>query len=134
MLDEMGGGLQGGTTSIGDADIDDLLVRQCDTEVPIPRQLEDSTVQNPRIYSLNDLQSMALQLVCRFLDKYIANPDSAGQHLQYVGGPGGTGKSGIVDAVRDIFTARGQLHHLQVTGTSGSAAAQIGGTIHGQTV
>ncbi|KAH6883841.1 hypothetical protein B0T10DRAFT_376515, partial [Thelonectria olida] len=79
-------------------------------------------------YTLNDLQSMALQLVCRFLGKYIANPDSAGQHLQYVGGPGGTGKSRIVDALRDVFTTRGQPHHIQITGTSGSAAAQIGGT------
>ncbi|KJZ68594.1 hypothetical protein HIM_12014 [Hirsutella minnesotensis 3608] len=79
---------------------------------------------------LNEMDggSMALQLVCRFLDRYIANPDSAGQHLQYVGGPGGTGKSRVVDALRGVFTARGQPHHLQITGTSGSAAAQIGGT------
>lgn len=148
MLDEMEGGLQGRTTSIADADIDDLLVRQCDTEIPIPIQHEYPETQNPRMfvevgptrgfeelgllavssYSLNDLQSMALQLLCRFLDKYIANPDSAGQHLQYVGGPGGTGKSRIVDALRDVFTARGQPHHLHITGTSGSAAAQISGT------
>ncbi|KAM4063877.1 ATP-dependent DNA helicase PIF1 [Hirsutella rhossiliensis] len=110
MLNEMEGGVQGDTTSIGDADTDDLLVRQCDADIPIPRQLEDSAVQRPRMvvevgssrgfvelgllaassYTLNDLQSMALQL--------------------YVGGPGG------------------QPHHLQITGTSGSAAAQIGGT------
>lgn len=148
MLDAIEGSVQGDTTSIGDADIDDLLVRQCDTDVPIPRQLGDSAVQSPRMsvevgstrgfveighlaascYTLNDLQSMALQLMCRFLDKYIANPDSTGQHLQYVGGPGGTGKSRIVDALRDVFAARGQAHHLQITGTSGSAAAQIGGT------
>ncbi|KAJ3454832.1 hypothetical protein MRS44_013432 [Fusarium solani] len=148
MLDEMEGGIQGGTTSIGGADVDDLLVRQCDTEIPIPRQHGYPVTQNPRMfvevgpargfvelgllaassYTLNDLQSMALQLVCRFLDNYIANPDSAGQHLQYVGGPGGTGKSRIVDALREVFTARAQPHHLQVTGTSGSAAAQIGGT------
>ncbi|KAG7424356.1 ATP-dependent DNA helicase PIF1 [Fusarium oxysporum f. sp. raphani] len=148
MLDEMEGGLQCGTTSTGNADIDDLLVRHCDTEIPIPRQDEDPVIQGPRIfldvdltksfvemghlaassYTLNDLQSMALQLVCSFLDKYAANPDSAGQHLQYIGGPGGTGKSRIVDALRYVFAARGQPHHLQITGTSGSAAAQIGGT------
>jgi hypothetical protein len=148
MLNEMEGVVQGGTTSIGNADVDDLLVRQCDTDIPIPRPPEDSVVQSPRMfvevgstggfaelgllaasrYTLNDLQSMALQLVCRFLDNYTANPDSADQHLQYVGGPGGTGKSRIVDALRDVFTARGQPHHLHITGTSGSAAAQIGGT------
>ncbi|KAJ3568908.1 hypothetical protein NPX13_g6264 [Xylaria arbuscula] len=148
ILNEMEGGARSNTTLLGDTDIDDLLVRQCDTDVPILRQLEDPSVQSPRMfvsvgstrgflelgllaattYTLNDLQSMALQLVCQFLDKYIANPDSAGQHLQYVGGPGGTGKSRIVDALRDVFAARGQSHHLQITGTSGSAAAQIGGT------
>ena len=148
MLNEMEGRIQSGTTPIGNADIDDLLVRQCDADIPIPRELEYSEVQNPRMcvevgptrgftelgllaassHTLNDLQSMALQLVCRFLDKYIANPDSAGQHLQYIGGPGGTGKSRVVDALRDVFTARGQPHQLQITGTSGSAAAQIGGT------
>ncbi|KAM6514313.1 hypothetical protein FALCPG4_015463 [Fusarium falciforme] len=142
MLDEMEGGLQCGTTSTGNVDIDDLLVRHCDTEIPIPRQDEDPVIQGPRIfldvdltksfvemghlaassYTLNDLQSMALQLVCSFLDKYAANPDSTGQHLQYIGGPGGTGKSRIVDALRYVFAARGQPHHLQMTGTSGSVA------------
>ncbi|KAG7408961.1 ATP-dependent DNA helicase PIF1 [Fusarium oxysporum f. sp. raphani] len=148
MLNEIEGGVQGGTTSIGNTDIDDLLVRQCDADIPIPRQLETSQATNPRMlvelgpvggftelglraastYTLNGLQSMALQLVCRFLDKYIDHPDSAGQNLQYVGGPGGTGKSRIVDALRDVFAARGQPHHPQITGTSGSEAAQIGGT------
>ena len=79
-------------------------------------------------YTLNYLQNMALQLVCRFLDKYTADSDSAGQHLQYTGGPGGTGKSRIIDALKDVFAAEGQPHLLQVTGTPGSAVAHIGGT------
>ncbi|XP_044718870.1 PIF1-like helicase domain-containing protein [Hirsutella rhossiliensis] len=79
-------------------------------------------------FTLNYLQTMALQLVCVFLDKYTADPDSAGQHLQYTGGPGGTGKSRIIDALKGVFAARDQPHLLQITGTSGSSAAQIGGT------
>lgn len=79
-------------------------------------------------YTLNHLQTMALQLVCSFLDRYTACPDSAAQHLQYTGGPGGTGKSRIIDALKDVFAARAQRHLLQITGTSGSAAARIGGT------
>ncbi|KAI1289117.1 hypothetical protein F5Y03DRAFT_401269 [Xylaria venustula] len=71
---------------------------------------------------------MALQLLCRVLDKCTVNPDSTGQHLQYIGGPGGTEKSKIINALRYVFAARGQPHLLQITGTSGSAAAQIGGT------
>ena len=140
MLNAMESGPQ---ASIVDSDIDDLLVRQCVTEISIPRQLHDSAAGNPRMlvevgptrgfmelgllagssYTLNDLQSLALQLVCLFLDRHIANPDSAGQHLQYVGGPGGTGKSRIMEALQHVFAARGQLHYLQITGTSGSAAA-----------
>ncbi|KAH8751083.1 hypothetical protein F5883DRAFT_578518, partial [Diaporthe sp. PMI_573] len=50
MLNEMEGGIQGGTTSVGNVDIDDLLVRQCDTDIPIPRRLEDSDVQSPRMF------------------------------------------------------------------------------------
>ncbi|KAM4058291.1 PIF1-like helicase [Hirsutella rhossiliensis] len=42
--------------------------------------------------------------------------------------PGGTGKSRIIDALKDMFAARNQPHLLQITGTSGSSAAQIGGT------
>ncbi|KAM4063402.1 PIF1-like helicase [Hirsutella rhossiliensis] len=79
-------------------------------------------------FTLNYLQTVALQLVCAFLDRYTAHQDSAGQHLQYTGGPGGTGKSRIIDALKDVFAARNQPHLLQITGTSGSSAAQIGGT------
>ncbi len=71
---------------------------------------------------------MALQLICRFLDKYTANPNTTDQHLQYIGGPGGTGKSRIIDAFKHVFAGTGQQHLLQMTGSSGSMAAQIGGT------
>ncbi|KAH7012016.1 hypothetical protein B0J12DRAFT_747323 [Macrophomina phaseolina] len=148
MLDEIESGPQSAAHSTGEADIDDMLARHYDTEIPLPRQGQDPVVQGPQILvdispatsfvesgrlaasncTLNYLQGMALQLVCRFLDKYTADPDSAGQHLQYIGGPGGTGKSRIIDALKYVFAARSQLHLLQITGTSGSAAAQIGGT------
>lgn len=80
------------------------------------------------VFAMNHLQAMALQLVCAFLDRYTVSQDTTGQHLQYVGGPGGTGKSRIIDALKDVFTARGQSHLLQITGTSGSSAAHVGGT------
>ncbi|EXV00919.1 hypothetical protein X797_005933 [Metarhizium robertsii] len=134
--------------STGNADIDDILVRHDDTEIPLPRHSQNPVVQGPQMvvdtapadgfielgpiaasnYTLNHLQTMALQLVCSFLDRYTVYPDSAAQHLQYTGGPGGTGKSRIIDASKDVFAARAQRHLLQITGTSGSAAARIGGT------
>jgi len=143
MLDEMETGLQDNAHAIDDADVDDILDRYYDTDTPLPHQARGPRIlvdispskgfvelgrQAASAYTLNSLQTVALQLVCRFLDKYTADPDAAGQHLQYTGGPGGTGKSRVIDALRHVFTARGQLHFLQVTGTSGSAAAHIGGT------
>ncbi|KJZ68102.1 hypothetical protein HIM_12507 [Hirsutella minnesotensis 3608] len=148
MLDDIESGSHGTVLSSNGAGIDDRLARYDDTEMAIARPRSDLDEQGPRIlvdvsptigfvemgctaaatFTLNHLQTMALQLVCSFLDKYTANQDSAGQHLQYTGGPGGTGKSRIIDALKDVFAARNQPHLLQITGTSGSSAAQIGGT------
>jgi len=151
MLDEIGSGPQRSAHAMASADIDNILAQHWDTEILLPRQDLDPVIPGPRImvnidpttsfvelghraaseYTLNYLQSMALQLVCRFLDNYTANPNSAGQHLQYIRGPGGTGKSRIIDALKRVFAARDQIHLLQITSTSGSAAAQIGGsTVH----
>ncbi|KAM4055420.1 PIF1 protein [Hirsutella rhossiliensis] len=148
MLDDIEGGSQGTMLSTDGADIDDALARYGDIESAAALPGSDLNEQGPRMlvdvspvtsfvemghttaanFTLNYLQTMALQLVCMFLDKYAANPDSAGQHLQYTGGPGGTGKSRIIDVLKDVFAARNQPHLLQITGTSGSSAAQIGGT------
>ncbi|KAM4062509.1 ATP-dependent DNA helicase PIF1 [Hirsutella rhossiliensis] len=148
MLDDIEGGSQGTVLSTNGADIDDTLARYGDMDTAAALTGSDLNEQGPRMlvdvtpatsfaemghttaatFTLNYLQTMALQLVCAFLDRYTANPDSAGQHLQYTGGPGGTGKSRIIDALKDVFAARNQPHLLQITGTSGSSAAQIGGT------
>ncbi|KAH8743149.1 hypothetical protein F5883DRAFT_477354, partial [Diaporthe sp. PMI_573] len=128
MLDEIETGPQGGRHHTPNDDIDDMLARNYDTEIPLPRRSQGPVAQGPRMlvdvnmatsfaglgrlaasnYTLNSLQTMALQLVCRFLDRYSADPDSAGQHLQYTGGPGGTGKSRIIEALKWVFSARGQ--------------------------
>uniref|UniRef100_A0A8H7NHY1 ATP-dependent DNA helicase n=1 Tax=Bionectria ochroleuca TaxID=29856 RepID=A0A8H7NHY1_BIOOC len=150
MLDEIETGPQGGAQTTPNADMDDVLARNYDTEIQIPllHRSSDTDAQGPRMlvdvdkissftelgrvsaqnYTLNTLQTLALQLVCGFLDRYATDPDSAGQHFQYTGGPGGTGKSRVVEALKWVFSARGQSHLLRITGTSGSAAAHIGGT------
>ncbi|KAM4066749.1 PIF1-like helicase [Hirsutella rhossiliensis] len=148
MLDDIEAGSQRTVLSANGADIDDTLARYGDMESAAALPGSDLDEQGPRMlvdvspvtsfvemgrttaasFTLNYLQTMALQLVCVFLDKYTADPDSAGQHLQYTGGPGGTGKSRIIDALKGVFAARDQPHLLQITGTSGSSAAQIGGT------
>ncbi|XP_044720171.1 PIF1-like helicase domain-containing protein [Hirsutella rhossiliensis] len=100
MLDDIEGGSQGTMLSADGADIDDTLARYGDTESPAGLPGSDLNERGPRMlvdvspatsfaemghtaaasFTLNYLQTMALQLVCLFLDKYTANPDSADSH------------------------------------------------------
>ncbi|KAJ6436571.1 hypothetical protein O9K51_10813 [Purpureocillium lavendulum] len=150
MLDETETGSQAAALSTDGADVGGVPASHCDSDSAATHPRANLIIEQhgPRIlvdvnptttfvemghavatsYTLNYLQSMALQLVCRFLDKITVDPGSAGQHLQHIGGPGGTGKSRIIDALKAMFEARNKPHLLQITGTSGSSAAHIGGT------
>jgi hypothetical protein len=91
----------------------------------------ESGRQVAEILTLNRRQSIALQLLCRQVDRVHGNEQSPSQLCQFVGGEGGTGKSRVIDAVVALFASKGMLHRLLVTGTSGTAAAGINGiTIH----
>jgi hypothetical protein len=86
-----------------------------------------------RKWTLNKLQSMAVLLPAAFLDALDTRLQEVGgrQHFQYVGGEGGTGKSRIIHAIKDMFRLKDGLHTLLLTGASGNAAALIGGvTLH----
>ncbi|KAH6959603.1 hypothetical protein BKA56DRAFT_501346 [Ilyonectria sp. MPI-CAGE-AT-0026] len=86
-----------------------------------------------RRWTLNKLQSMAVLLPAVFLDERGTRlqEEEGKQHLQYVGGEGGTGKSRVIHAIKDMFRLKGGLHTLLLTGASGNAAALIGGvTLH----
>lgn len=49
----------------------------------------------------------------------------------FLGGPGGTGKSRVLDALRSFFDRRNQSRRLRVVAYTGSAATNVGGvTIH----
>ncbi|KAJ6436029.1 glycoside hydrolase [Purpureocillium lavendulum] len=150
MLDEIETGSQAAALSTDGADVGGVPASHCDSDSATMHPRANLIIEQhgPRIlvdvnptttfvemghvvatsFTLNYLQSMALHLVCRFLDKITVDPGSAGQHLQYIGGPGGTGKSRIIDALKAMFEARNKPHLLQITGTSGSSAAHIGGT------
>ena len=85
------------------------------------------------VWTLNKLQQLALFLPTEALDTYqhAADGQKPESHMQYIGGEGGTGKSRVIEALKDVFRAKGQLHRLIITASSGSAAARIGGmTIH----
>jgi hypothetical protein len=89
-----------------------------------------------RYWTLNKLQSMAVLLPAEFLDERGTRlqEEGARQHFQYVGGEGGTGKSRVIHAIKDMFRLKDGLHTLLLTGASGNAAALIGGvTLHSAT-
>ncbi|KAK3350299.1 hypothetical protein B0T25DRAFT_592226 [Lasiosphaeria hispida] len=48
------------------------------------------------------------------------------QHFQYVGGEGGTGKSCVIYAIKDMFRLKGSLHILLLMGASRNTAMLIG--------
>jgi hypothetical protein len=50
------------------------------------------------------------------------------QHLQYVGGSGGTGKSWFIQAIQRVFTIKSVRQEMVITAMSGTAAAAIDGT------
>ncbi|KAK7920709.1 PIF1-like helicase domain-containing protein [Apiospora marii] len=84
-------------------------------------------------WTLNNEQSLAVLLPAAFLDARgpRLQEEEGPQHLQYVGGEGGTGKSRVFHALRDMFRLKRIQHTLLLTGASGNAAALIGGvTIH----
>ncbi|XP_044716326.1 uncharacterized protein HRG_09858 [Hirsutella rhossiliensis] len=146
MLDDMRW-FPGTMLSADGADIDDTLARYGDTESPAGLPGSDLNERGPRMlvdvspatsfaemghtaaasFTLNYLQTMALQLVCLFLDKYTANPDSA---VSIFNTPAGGWHGKVEDYRCPEGRVRGenQPHLLQITGTSGSSAAQIGGT------
>ena len=86
-----------------------------------------------REWTLNKQQSLALLLPAIFLDGCgpRLQEDESPQHLKYVGGEGGTGKSRVIRAIQDMFRRKGRQRDLLLTGASSNAAALIGGvTLH----
>lgn len=92
----------------------------------------DVALQVSEAWTLNKEQMKALLLPALFLDERRARSDDEGaQHLQYVGGEGGTGKSRVIEAMKDLFRLKDGLDTMLLTGANGNAAALIGGvTIH----
>ncbi|KDN72074.1 putative conserved hypothetical protein [Colletotrichum sublineola] len=139
--DEAGEGLShtGAETGFGDGDADmAFLARPCtDALQPAATWVDITTADTfARVgeiigaeRTLNRMQTIALCLICEALDEQANGTDR--QHLQYVGGGGGTGKSWLIDTVKEVFAAKKATGRLVITATSGTAAAGIGGnTIH----
>jgi hypothetical protein len=83
-------------------------------------------------FSLNPEQTRAFRIVCNHaLGRSPPNEGSTNQLLMGVLGPGGTGKSTLIEAIRVWFRRNHREKELIVTATTGSAAVKIGGsTVH----
>lgn len=90
-----------------------------------PEKLIDDIV---REWTFNEEQALAFRIVA----EHASLPCDETQPLRmYMGGAGGTGKSRVINALREFFPRRGELRRFRVASFTGVAAQNIGGmTLH----
>lgn len=96
--------------------------------IPAPLTMDhESMMENIAAkWTLNPKQLLAV----RILGSHVHEPQSDPLRM-YVGGPAGTGKSRVIDALKDLFKLRGEDARLLSTSFMGVAAKNIGGmTLH----
>jgi hypothetical protein len=77
-------------------------------------------------FCLNEEQRLAYKIICEA--SFLPQVEPL---LMYMGGPGGTGKSTVIKAVKRFFQVRGQRGRLKLAAYTGIAAKHIGGaTLH----
>ena len=77
-------------------------------------------------WTLNTEQKRAFEIVAKH-----TMAEKPEQLLMYLGGPGGTGKSRVVNALRDFFNSRKENRRFRLAAYTGVAARNIGGaTLH----
>lgn len=77
-------------------------------------------------WTLNKEQRRAFEIVAKHTLK-----EKPVQLLMYLAGPGGTGKSRVINALRDYFESRKESRRFRVAAYTGVAARNIGGaTLH----
>ena len=85
-------------------------------------QLEDII----KSFTLNTEQERAFRIVANHSMQLKPDP-----LRMYIGGPGGTGKSRVIHALKSFFESQGQGRRLRLTSYTGVAARNIGGmTLH----
>jgi hypothetical protein len=81
------------------------------------------------IWAMNKLQSQALLQPFKFLQRYKTGEyeQEEPQYFNYIGGAGGTGKSGVIGAFCDVFRVKDYEKEILITelASSGNAAAKI---------
>src|SRR5207248_711707 len=82
--------------------------------------------------NLNRKQYLAVKLVTNAMESFNKPvPGEGRQLLLYLGGEGGTGKSRVIAAIERLMELMGLKHKIQLAGSTGAAADNIGGsTVH----
>lgn len=83
-------------------------------------------------YKLNERQTWSFKIIARnFLDVCVFKKPDAKPLRMLMTGPGGTGKTHVVRAVKEVMTYYGAAHQIRFLAPTGSAASLIDGmTIH----
>ncbi|KAJ3551346.1 hypothetical protein NM688_g4757 [Phlebia brevispora] len=101
------------------------IVQGCVFDKPDVEKEIEAIIQT---WTLNDEQARAFKIIAT----HAAKPRSERDQLRmFLGGPGGTGKSRVINALRDFFARRGEKRRFRLASFMGIAAHNIGGiTLH----
>ncbi|KAG2051085.1 hypothetical protein BDR06DRAFT_846487, partial [Suillus hirtellus] len=83
-------------------------------------------------FGLNDKQTMCFRIIANwFISKFVRKQADMPTLSMVMTGPGGTGKTYVVNVVRALMTHYGCSHQIRFLAPTGSAASLIDGmTIH----
>lgn len=91
---------------------------------PVVRLIEEVSLE----YGLNPEQNVALHIIC---GRAVESNAAMEPLLLYIGGPGDTGKSRVMQAATTFFTRRSESRRLRLAAYTGVAASNIRGvTLH----
>ena len=93
----------------------------------------ETILENVRTkFTLNQKQSWAFEIIANnFLDRCVRKIDGTKPLRMLMTGPGGTGKTHVVKAVKEVMGHYGSAHKIRFLAPTGSAASLIDGmTIH----
>jgi hypothetical protein len=91
---------------------------------------EESKSEHEIEENLNEQQRMAYDIVVNHLHSHLRQ-ENPPQRLMIVHGPGGMGKTAMLNTISEAFDKAGTLHLLAKTAMSGVAASIVGGqTLH----
>ncbi|RXW17049.1 hypothetical protein EST38_g8796 [Candolleomyces aberdarensis] len=116
------------STSIQTMNIDDLAVPTSTTNnsssLPAAQMTAEQLIEHVSdAWTLNEDQALAFRVIAR----HVTSPQSNSLRM-LIAGAAGTGKSRVIDALKDLFERRGEKHRYCLASFMGIAAQNIHGT------